>query len=158
MVSRRVVAPPKLELPNRPPRPVPVTVTNTGRLPWDSRAIPPMLLSYHWLQADGDRFVTFEGVRTPFASPVPPERPVTVAVQVRAAAAARRYRLEWDVVQEGRLWFSTEPGAVRTMSRATVTVRRATRRSTTTPPPRPTVGLDGWCCGAPRRGCSRRIR
>ena len=38
-----------------------ITVTNTGRLPWDSEATPPMLLSYHWLEADGDRFVRFEG-------------------------------------------------------------------------------------------------
>jgi hypothetical protein len=134
-----VVAPPTLELRTGRLAQVPVTVTNTGRLPWDSGAIPPMLLSYHWLQADGDRFVTFEGERTPFASPVPPDSTVTVAMQIRPPRRPGEYRLEWDVVQEGRLWFSTEPGAVRTMSRVLITGEESDAPIHTTPPPRPTV-------------------
>src|SRR5439155_21314634 len=57
----RLVPPAELELPTGRLSAVPITVTNTGRLPWDSDATPPMFLSYHWLEADGDRFVTFEG-------------------------------------------------------------------------------------------------
>jgi O-antigen ligase len=99
---------------------VPVTVTNTGRLLWDSQATPPILLSYHWLPADRDGFVLFEGVRTAFASPVAPDAAATVEVRVRAPQQPGDYRLEWDLVQEGRLWFSTEPGAVRAISHASV--------------------------------------
>jgi len=118
---------------------VPLRVTNTGRLPWDSQATPPMLLSYHWLQADGDRFVTFDGERTPFAEPVKPDATVSIAVQVRVPRRPGRYRIEWDIVQEGRLWFSTEPGAPRAISRASVEGDPGDADMSTTPPPRRTV-------------------
>jgi len=134
-----VAAPAELELATGRVSFVPITVTNTGRLPWDSRAMPPMLLSYHWLEAEGDRFVRFEGERTPFADAVVPDATVAVAAQVRAPRQPGRYRLEWDLVQEGRLWFSTEPGATRTMSRATVTGAPYDGPVVTIPPPRPTV-------------------
>jgi hypothetical protein len=134
-----VAAPAELELPTGRVSFVPITVTNTGRLPWDSQATPPMLLSYHWLEAEGDRFVTFEGERTPFADAVVPDATVAMAALVRAPRRPGRYRLEWDLVQEGRLWFSTEPGATRVMSRATVTGAPYDGPVLTMPPPRPTV-------------------
>jgi hypothetical protein len=134
-----VAAPAQLELPTGQLASVPITVTNTGRLPWDSEATPPMLLSYHWLEADGDRFVRFEGERTPFVDAVLPDATVEVTARVRAPRQPGRYRLEWDLVQEGRLWFSTEPGATRTMSHATVTGAPYDGPIITTPPPRPTV-------------------
>ena len=134
-----VVAPAELELWTGRTSKVPITVTNTGRLPWDSQATPPMLLSYHWLAADGDRFVTFEGERTLFAAPVLPDATVSADMRVRAPRQPGQYRLEWDLVQEGRLWFSTEPGAVRMMSRATVTGDAFDEPIATTPPPRPTL-------------------
>jgi hypothetical protein len=90
---------------------IPVRLTNLGRLTWDSTAEPPFYLSYHWLQADGARVVTFDGARTAFAAPVAPGAILSVDAVVRAPRQPGRYRLEWDVVQEGRLWFNTEPGA-----------------------------------------------
>lgn len=118
---------------------VPIRVTNTGRLPWDSQGEPPFLLSYHWLQAQGDRFVGFEGVRTPFAKPVAPDAAVDMRAEVWGPRQPGRYRLEWDVVVEHRLWFSTEPGASRTMSWATVAGAPSAAPVRTTPPWRPTV-------------------
>jgi O-antigen ligase len=49
--------------------------------------------------------------------------------------------VEWDLVQEGRLWFSTEAGAARVMSRAVVTGDAAADAApdALTPPPRPTI-------------------
>jgi O-antigen ligase len=135
----RVVAPAELELPTGRMSTVPITVTNTGRLPWDSRATPPILLSYHWLPAGTDRFVTFDGERTPFAAPVMPDATVQVDVHVRAPRQPGQFRLEWDLVQERVLWFSTEPGAVRAMSRAIVTGDASDEPVTTTPPPKPTL-------------------
>jgi hypothetical protein len=134
-----VAAPPEIALRTGRLSAVPIAVTNTGRLPWDSQAVPPMLLSYHWLEAGGDRIVTFEGQRTPFAEPVVPDATASVMVQVRAPRQPGRYRLEWDLVQEGRLWFSTEPGAIRTMSRAIVTGEAYDGPVGALPPPRPTV-------------------
>jgi O-Antigen ligase len=114
-------APDHLELPAGQNTVVPIAVTNTGRLAWDSAATPPITLSYHWLGEDGDRFVAFENVRTPFADIVEPDATVRLNVPVRPPRQPGRYRLEWDLVQEGRLWFSTEPGASRQMSGVTIT-------------------------------------
>ncbi len=121
---------------------VPVTVTNTGRLTWDSTAGPAIYLSYHWLEAGTDRVVAFDGARTPFREPVAPGATVSVDAQVRGFRQPGRYRLAWDVVQEGYLWFSTEPGgALRAFSRATVSGAVLAGRPAlpTTPLPRAAV-------------------
>jgi hypothetical protein len=100
---------------------VPVTLTNTGRLTWDSHAEAPLILSYHWLPIDANYFITFEGERTEFPEPVAPGATLTLFAKVRTPRQPGRYRLEWDIAQEGRLWFSTEPGATRLFWPVTVT-------------------------------------
>src|SRR5207245_4414729 len=145
-------APRDVELPTGSIALVPITVTNTGRLPWASDAEPPILVSYHWLPANVDGFVTFDGARTPFAAPVPPDATASIEVHVLPPRQPGRYRLEWDGVQEGRLWFSTEAGAARRMSRVTV-LGDATDAPplTTTAPPKPTVRpgrVDLWRAAA----------
>jgi O-antigen ligase len=136
-----LVAPPRVEMQRARTMRIPVSVTNAGRLPWDSHALPPILISYHWLPLDGDAFVAFEGERTSFASPVAPGETAAIDVAVRAPDVPGDYRLEWDLVQEGRLWFSTEPGAERVMSHVAVLGDAAARArgGTLMPPPRPTV-------------------
>ena len=99
---------------------VPVRVANAGRLTWDSSAFPPVYFSYHWLQENADRVVLFEGIRTPFAAPVPPQSTTLVQALVRAPRQPGRYRLAWDVVQEGQLWFISEPGSTLTFSHVIV--------------------------------------
>jgi hypothetical protein len=133
-------APPQFEMPRDRTLRIPLSLTNTGRLAWESTATPPILVSYHWLPIDGDSFVAFEGARTPLPSRIAPGDTTSLDVEVRAPEHAGHYRLEWDVVQEGRLWFSTEPGAERVMSRVAVLGDAAGGRSgQLTPPPRPTV-------------------
>jgi hypothetical protein len=119
---------------------VPVGVSNAGRLLWDSRGESPILFSYHWLPAAGDRFVTFDGARTEFAAPVEPGARAIVAARVRPPRQPGRYRLEWDVVQEGRLWFSTEPGAARAITDVVVAGDAGDAPPLATlPPTKPTV-------------------
>jgi O-antigen ligase len=133
-------APPQFEMAGGRVQRIPLALTNTGRLPWDSTAAPPIAVSYHWLPRHGDGFVAFEGERTRFPARVAPGDTTTVDVTVRAPDDPGEYRLEWDLVQEGRLWFSTEPGAERTMSRVTIVGdREAGAARTLIPPPRPTV-------------------
>jgi len=136
-----IAAPPRFELQRGRSLKIPISVTNTGRLPWDSAASPPILMSYHWLPADGEGFVAYEGGRTPFPAPIVPGESAPLDVDVRAPAHPGDYRLEWDLVQEGRLWFSTEPGAARVMSRAVVLgdAAASARGAALMPPPRPTV-------------------
>ncbi len=134
-------APPDVDLPSGGISKIPVRVTNTGRLTWDSRADPPIYLSYHVLLDDADRVVSFDGARTSFPTPVEPGASISMQADVRAPRAPGRYRLAWDVVQEGRLWFSTEPDAdLTTFSRANVSGSFAAGgRPATTPLPRRAV-------------------
>src|SRR5437867_4288557 len=93
---------------------------------------------------DENRYVVFDGLRTPFAAPVAPGDTVTIRATVRAPRHPGRYRLAWDIVQEGRLWFSTEPDAQPGISHAIVDGPAVAEPLRTLPPPRPTV--------RPRRG------
>jgi hypothetical protein len=89
---------------------LPVTLTNTGRLTWDSTADPAVTLSYHWLR-DG-AVVTFEGQRTPFATPVRPGQRVSMEADIIAPGEPGTYTLAWDLVHETRAWFSNEGVAI----------------------------------------------
>jgi hypothetical protein len=87
---------------------VEVTLANEGRLTWDSDTEPPFSLSYHFLKADGEDVVIFDGLRTPFTRPVEPGDDVRLKARVRAPAYPGTYVLIWDVVQEHRTWLSLE--------------------------------------------------
>jgi hypothetical protein len=89
---------------------VPVTLSNTGRLTWDSTAEPAFTLSYHWLR-DG-AVVTFEGQRTTFPTPVRPGQQVSLKADIIAPGEPGTYMLAWDLVHETRAWFSNEGVAV----------------------------------------------
>jgi hypothetical protein len=100
---------------------VTVSVTNTGRTSWDSNDDPPIYISYHWLQPERERVVAFEGERTAFDHRIGPGETAVVHALVRAPSRPGEYRLQWDLVQEGSLWFSTEQDAPDpSVSRATV--------------------------------------
>jgi len=87
---------------------VEVTLANEGRLTWQSTAEPPFSLSYHFLQADSEDVVIFDGLRTPFVQPVEPGDEVRLNAHVRAPGYPGTYLLIWDVVQEHRTWLSLE--------------------------------------------------
>ena len=99
---------------------VPLAVTNTGFTSWDSHAASPFRLSYHWLLPDQDRVVSWEGVRTEFPTVVEAGDRIELKAQVVAPHQPGEYRLMWDIEQEHRLWFSTEPDADVYVSRASV--------------------------------------
>jgi O-antigen ligase len=87
---------------------VPVTLTNDGRLTWQSSATPPFALSYHWLTRASEDVVIFDGLRTAFPYPVAPGTSVSMIARVRAPDYPGTYTLVWDVVQEHRTWLSLE--------------------------------------------------
>jgi O-antigen ligase len=104
---------------------VPLSLTNTGQVTWDSSAPRPFGVSYHWLLADADRVVSWEGRRASFPHPVPAGESVAVTVELEAPRQPGEYRIVWDLYQEDLLWFSTEPGAELSVSRATVSGDRS---------------------------------
>jgi hypothetical protein len=91
-----------------------VSVINRGRVTWQPGADAPFRASYHWLDGATDRVVQYDGARTELPADIPPGAMATLAMQVRAPETPGRYRLAWDLVQEHRLWFSTETGATLT--------------------------------------------
>ena len=87
---------------------IPVTLSNSGWLTWQSSELPAFALSYHWLAADTEDVVIFDGLRTPFARPIEPGADVQMSARVRAPGYPGTYVLLWDVVQEHRTWLSLE--------------------------------------------------
>jgi hypothetical protein len=141
--SARVEAPSEMTIPAGALVSVPLKVTNTGRSGWDPAAAEPLRLSYHWLQADAEQVVEFEGLRTAFPDVVAPGATIAVEARVKAPGVPGRYRLLWDIVLERRLWFSTGPDAARYFTNVTVTgapvgpppVSRVTSMPRATPAP-----------------------
>jgi hypothetical protein len=100
--------PPRLTLSPDSFNDIPVTLKNGGRLTWQSSAVPPFALSYHWLAQGSEEIVIFDGLRTPFNEPVKPGDEIRMSARVRAPRYPGNYVLIWDVVQEHRTWLSLE--------------------------------------------------
>ena len=116
---------------------VPVAVTNRGRRSWDGAGDQPFRFSYHWLHETDDLVVSWEGLRSTFTERVAPGRTVQLAARVEAPGEPGRYRILWDVEQQHRLWFSTEPGASLSVSRAIVAGPRVGAGAALRPTPMP---------------------
>jgi hypothetical protein len=121
---------------------VPVAVTNSGRLAWDSTVEPAFALSYHWLR-DSDplrgEVVEFEGQRTPFVSRVRPGDRIQLSADVIAPREPGTYTLAWDVVHETRAWLSTEGVAMGNVQPTVVHSRMARLPAATIRPSRPAL-------------------
>jgi O-antigen ligase len=131
--SAAIVAPPRMQIGTQTETAVRVVVTNTGLTTWDSQSPEPVLLSYHWIDADSDVVVSWEGLRTAFPAPVAPGETVALDARVEGPGRPGRFRLMWDLEQRHRLWFSTEPGATVTMTRAEASGPAIQRRPTRGP-------------------------
>ena len=78
---------------------------NRGWEPWSSHAERPVLVSYHWLDRDG-QVLEFDGQRTALPTVLEPGETCAVAVQIRAPARPGRCMLAIDLVREQVTWFS----------------------------------------------------
>ena len=85
--------------------PVQVPLTNDGIFTWRADGANRVDLSYHWVDAGGTT-VVWDGLRQPLPFDVMPNTGVVVAANVRAPYVPGDYRLVWDMVEEGRGWFS----------------------------------------------------
>jgi hypothetical protein len=105
--ARYEVAPIEPMAPNEL-RSVPVTVENSGRIPWEHRGLRPVSLSYHWIEATTGAVARFEGRRSLLPRAVAPGASVELLATLQAPARPGRYILVWDMVREhiGRGWFS----------------------------------------------------
>jgi hypothetical protein len=123
---------------------VPVTVRNTGALPWPSAGDHPTRLAYHWEPLTGPMTLAdFEGLRTELPADVPPGGILDLIGSVRSPKAEGTYRLRWDLVEEGVTWFSEQGNAMPeqrvdvtlTASAASPPRELGVARATVAPPP-----------------------
>ena len=104
----------------------PATLTLTLKNPtsetWPAGTGPVTVnIAYHWLPAQGDKHVVFEGVRTPLPHDIAPGESITLSnVGVLAPPNPGAYRLQMTLVQETIAWFEWQGGKPLTVP---VTVR-----------------------------------
>jgi phosphoglycerol transferase MdoB-like AlkP superfamily enzyme len=84
-------------------RTVSMLLRNDGTEPWTPER--PINVSYHWTRSDGT-VVLFEGARTRIPSEVRPGGEVWVAAALEIPDRVGRYRLQWDMVEDGVCWFA----------------------------------------------------
>ncbi len=82
-----------------------VRVRNTGLATWRAAGPNPVRLGYHWFDMSSNAIV-WDGVRTALRRDIAPGEEVTLVVDMRAPSAEGAYALAWDMVQEGKAWFS----------------------------------------------------
>jgi len=79
-----------------------IEVENAGAATWRPHRIK---LSYHWLDERGNAIV-WDGIRTELETQVEPGDTVVLAAHVRGPIPPGRYRLAFDLVEEGRFWLA----------------------------------------------------
>src|SRR5215213_1385661 len=85
--------------------PAVVELENAGTTTWRSVGEAGVRLAYHWLDERGNPIV-WDGIRTPLERPVAPGERLRASLALRGPIPPGRYRLELDLVDEGRAWFA----------------------------------------------------
>jgi hypothetical protein len=90
-------------------QPVTVTVTNEGSLVWSSDAEKPINLGGRWYRVSDDTRSNNE-LRWTLDKDVRPGETIQMTVPIVAPTETGEYQFEWDLVQEGVVWFSLRNG------------------------------------------------
>ncbi|MCC7279340.1 MAG: FkbM family methyltransferase [Chromatiaceae bacterium] len=87
---------------------IPITLKNEGKNTWYGYGSHPVLLSYHWLKADGSTY-QHDGLRSPLAcETLEPGKATNELVIVIAPKTKGLYQLVLTLVQEGFCWFEEQ--------------------------------------------------
>ena len=86
-------------------RTLPVTVINSGNVPWNAAGANPIDVAYHIIDASGG-VVVWDGARTAIGTDLLPGQARTLNVGYTAPGAIGTYTLAIDTVREGIAWFS----------------------------------------------------
>ncbi len=83
-----------------------ILLENAGSAAWRPEPGRRIELAYHWLDERGNALV-WDGIWTHFGRrAVEPGDRLEVEADLRAPMPPGRYRLAWDIVEEGRFWLS----------------------------------------------------
>ncbi len=97
------------------PSPIPVgiganasfVIRNAGTVTWPNSGAHRVRLGYHWFDVDGKPVAADRDLRTELPKPVDPGETVTITpAPVVPPPLPGRYTLRWDLVEEGRQWFT----------------------------------------------------
>lgn len=80
-----------------------VLLRNDGSRTWPADG--SVSLAFHWFDSDG-AVVEWEGRRVAVGVMVAPGETIELRAKVTAPGAPGRYRLQWDMVEDGVCWFS----------------------------------------------------
>ncbi len=89
----------------RPAR-VSLTIRNLGKLAWPAQGSQSVVVSYHWLDPEGEKILLWEGFRSVLPADVGPGATLKMEALVIAGTKPGRYVLQWDMLQEKIAWFS----------------------------------------------------
>ena len=90
---------------------VPVRLRNEGALTWIPGGDKPFVLSYRWLNDQG-QVVVADGLRTPLGREVPPLDEIALAARVQFPSSPGSYTLRFDMVHEFVTWFQWQGSPV----------------------------------------------
>jgi hypothetical protein len=79
-----------------------VALENAGLLAWEH---PRVRLAYHWLDELGNP-IHWDGLHTHLPHPVQPGGQLEATLDLRGPIPPGRYRIAFDIVDEGTCWFS----------------------------------------------------
>ena len=83
-----------------------VAIENAGLATWRPQAgTRGVKASYHWLDSLGNALL-WDGLRTELLHEVPPGGRIELELAVRTVMPPGRYRLAFDLVDEGKRWFA----------------------------------------------------
>jgi hypothetical protein len=90
-----------------------VTIRNTGNVNWPSKGtdggvVNRVSISYHWLAANEEKIVGFEGHRTLLPHDIAPGESITMEKVVVTTPDTGFYRLQLTLVHEGVTWFEQQ--------------------------------------------------
>jgi SAM-dependent methyltransferase len=83
-----------------------LAITNVSDLAWHATEANPINVGNHWFDQDGG-IVAYDDARVKLPAVLAPGDRVPVEIVVTTPAEPGRYRLQFDVVQEGVAWFAT---------------------------------------------------
>lgn len=83
-------------------------IRNAGNTTWTNQGPNRVRLGYHWYDSNGQGVLADRDVRTELPRPVAPGETVEIPVAVVVPPPLPgRFILRWDLVEEGRAWFTS---------------------------------------------------
>lgn len=109
----RIQAPATLQVEADETIPITVTISNDGRLTWANTGDNLVTLAATWIQSETNLEWQYN-MRWPLTQPMFPGETLTMEVPVQTPPRSGNYLLNWNLIQEGVVWFEGKSGTAAT--------------------------------------------